>query len=45
MYTKLWEATGVGYAVLIDRLIALALERHEERKSLALTPELPGEEG
>ena len=28
MYPKLWEASGVPYAELIDRLIELALERH-----------------
>jgi D-alanine-D-alanine ligase len=28
MYPKLWEATGIPYAKLIDRLIELALERH-----------------
>jgi len=28
MYAKLWEATGVGYSDLLDRLIELALERH-----------------
>ena len=28
MYPKLWEATGVPYAKLIDRLVELALERH-----------------
>ena len=28
MYPKLWEATGMPYAKLIDRLIELALERH-----------------
>ena len=28
MYPKLWEASGVPYAKLIDRLIELALERH-----------------
>jgi len=33
MYPKLWEASGIGYKELIDRLIALALERHEERIS------------
>jgi D-alanine-D-alanine ligase len=27
MYPKLWAASGVGYSELIDRLIALALER------------------
>ncbi len=31
MYPKLWEATGVPYPQLIDRLIALALERAGER--------------
>ena len=28
MYPKLWEASGVPYAKLIDRLIELALEHH-----------------
>jgi D-alanine-D-alanine ligase len=32
MYPKLWEATGVPYSELLDRLIALALERHEEKR-------------
>jgi D-alanine-D-alanine ligase len=33
MYPKLWEASGVPYPALVDRLIELALERHEvERK-------------
>lgn len=32
MYPKLWEASGVGYRELIDRLIALAMERHAEKK-------------
>ena len=33
MYPKLWEASGVPYADLVDRLIDLAMERHEvERK-------------
>ncbi|MYI89174.1 MAG: D-alanine--D-alanine ligase A, partial [Gammaproteobacteria bacterium] len=27
MYPKLWEASGIGYAELLDRLIELALER------------------
>ena len=30
MYPKLWEATGVPYPELLDRLIALAIERHRE---------------
>jgi D-alanine-D-alanine ligase len=29
-YPRLWEATGVPYRELIDRLIALALERHAD---------------
>jgi D-alanine-D-alanine ligase len=32
MYPKLWAASGLGYPELIDRLIHLALERHEEKK-------------
>lgn len=32
MYPKLWEASGLPYPRLIDRLIELALERHEERR-------------
>jgi D-alanine-D-alanine ligase len=33
MYPKLWEASGLPYPALVDRLIELALERHEaERK-------------
>lgn len=31
MYPKLWEASGIPYAALIDRLISLALERHKKR--------------
>lgn len=31
MYPKLWEASGLPYAKLLDRLIELALERHEDR--------------
>ena len=33
MYPKLWEASGVGYGALIDRLIELARARHAERRS------------
>jgi len=33
MYPKLWEASGLSYPDLVDRLIELAIERHEaERK-------------
>jgi D-alanine-D-alanine ligase len=31
MYPKLWEATGISYTELIDRLIQLALERHRDK--------------
>jgi len=32
MYPKMWEASGLSYPELIDRLIELALERHADRK-------------
>jgi D-alanine-D-alanine ligase len=32
MYPKLWAATGVTYPELIERLIQLGLERHQEKK-------------
>ena len=32
MYPKLWAATGVSYPELIDRLIDLGIERHEDKK-------------
>jgi len=31
MYPKLWEASGLSYAKLVDRLIELALERKADR--------------
>jgi len=31
MYPKLWEASGVSYSRLVDRLIELAFERHREK--------------
>jgi D-alanine-D-alanine ligase len=34
MYSKLWEASGVSYSALIDRLIALAMERHAAKQQL-----------
>lgn len=33
MYPKLWEASGVSYSALIDRLLQLAIERWQERNS------------
>jgi D-alanine-D-alanine ligase len=34
MYSKMWDASGLPYAQLLDRLIALALERHAEKQQL-----------
>ena len=34
MYPKLWEASGMNYSELLDRLIELALERGEEKSKL-----------
>jgi D-alanine-D-alanine ligase len=31
MYPKLWEASGLSYAKLVDRLIELAMERKADR--------------
>ncbi len=35
MYPKLWQASGVKYKALIDRLLELARERHAERQATA----------
>jgi D-alanine-D-alanine ligase len=32
MYPKLWAASGLQYSDLIDRLIQLGIERHEDKK-------------
>jgi D-alanine-D-alanine ligase len=34
MYPKLWEASGISYGDLIDRLVTLAIERHEQKNKL-----------
>jgi len=34
VYARLFEASGIPYAELLDRLIRLALERHERRSTL-----------
>ncbi|MBM4466656.1 MAG: D-alanine--D-alanine ligase [Chloroflexi bacterium] len=41
MYPKLWEASGISYSELIDRLIELALERHADksRSETSYSPE------
>ena len=37
MYPKLWEAAGLKYADLIDRLLHLAIQRHQRGKALQRT--------
>lgn len=32
MYPKLWEATGISYPELVDRLVDLAIERYRDRQ-------------
>ena len=34
MYPKLWQASGLSYADLLDRLVQLAIERHEAKMNL-----------
>ena len=34
MYSQMWAASGVDYPTLLDRLIALAVERHGEKQQL-----------
>ena len=34
MYAKLWQASGLDYPRLLDRLVELALERHAEKQRL-----------
>jgi D-alanine-D-alanine ligase len=41
MYPKLWEASGLPYTELIDRLIELALEMHREKSRTKYSIELP----
>jgi D-alanine-D-alanine ligase len=33
VYAKLWQASGLEYPALCDRLVALAIERHERARS------------
>jgi len=42
MYPKLWEASGLPYPKLIDRLIELAFELHAEKARTKYSIELPG---
>jgi D-alanine-D-alanine ligase len=41
MYPKLWEASGLPYPKLIDRLIALAIELHRDKARTKYSIELP----
>ena len=41
MYPKLWEASGLPYSKLLDRLIELALAQHRERQRTKYSIELP----
>jgi len=41
MYPKMWEASGLPYPQLIDRLIELALELHKEKSRTKYSIELP----
>jgi D-alanine-D-alanine ligase len=34
MFAKLWAASGVDYPTLLDRLIALAVQRHADKQQL-----------
>jgi D-alanine-D-alanine ligase len=45
MYPKLWEASGIGFRELIDRLIELALAAHRERARTKYSIELPAGTG
>jgi len=41
MYPKLWEASGLSYRNLLDRLIELAMAQHREKQRTKYTIELP----
>jgi D-alanine-D-alanine ligase len=41
MYPKLWEASGISFRDLIDRLIELALDQHAEKARTKYQIELP----
>jgi len=45
MYPKLWEASGLAYSALLDRLLELALERHREKSRTRFAIELPQKRG
>jgi D-alanine-D-alanine ligase len=37
MYPKMWEAAGISFSALLDRLVELALERHRARQATRFT--------
>jgi D-alanine-D-alanine ligase len=41
MYPKMWEASGLTYAQLVDRLIQLALEQQQEKNRTKYEIDLP----
>ena len=46
MYPKLWEAGGLSYSRLIDELVGLAMERHQDKqRSLTIYAALPDQAG
>jgi D-alanine-D-alanine ligase len=44
MYPKMWEASGISYPELIDRLIQLALERHADKSRSKTSYQATGDE-
>ena len=45
MYPKLWEASGIPFRELVDRLIELAFEMHREKARTKYAIELPNGSG
>lgn len=37
-YPKMWEATGIPYGELIDRLVQLAMEKFDQRQAIKISP-------
>jgi len=37
MYPKMWEHSGIEFGQLVDRLIQLALERHQQKQATRFT--------
>jgi len=42
MYPRMWEASGLSYSELVDRLVDLAIERHERASSRGGAPAIRG---